>query len=110
MAEPPVTTRFLVLQTLLLGESYGVEIANLIQERTRGQIKVRQGALYPALRSLERDGLILSFEKRSSAARAGRPRRYYSLTAAGTKEADATRSTVAQLLGSAPTGLVWSPA
>lgn len=58
---------------------YGWEIAREL-ERAGGGLDLRAGTLYPALRSLEREGLLES-ELRPSAA--GPPRKYYRITRAG---------------------------
>lgn len=59
---------------------YGYQIAKLL-EREDGEIKlIKQGALYPVLRSLENSGLL---ESRVEPSVSGPPRRYYRITAAG---------------------------
>lgn len=68
----------LVLQALAQGHSYGFEI----MEATG----LPSGTVYPILRRLERGGCArASWEKEATSALEGRPpRRYYTLTAAGT--------------------------
>ncbi len=56
---------------------YGYQIT---KEIDAGELDIKQGALYPVLRSLERDGLLSSDVEPSSA---GPPRRYYRITEAG---------------------------
>lgn len=61
---------------------YGYEIAQRIKEITKGELKITEGALYPALHKLEAQGLVdVEFKKV-----ANRMRKYYTLTELGTKE------------------------
>ena len=55
-----------------------------------------QGSVYPALRSLERDGLLWAYV---SAGKIGTPRIRYGLTEAGVKVAAAYRAAVGALYG-----------
>jgi PadR family transcriptional regulator, regulatory protein PadR len=70
----------------LLGEQdkmYGYEITKKVKELTGGEVNITEGALYPALHKLEADGLLtVSIENIGN-----RPRKYYTLTKAGKKEA-----------------------
>ncbi len=59
---------------------YGYQIAKHVETRTEGVLMMKQGALYPVLRSLEGSGLL---ESRVEPSVSGPPRRYYSITAAG---------------------------
>ena len=59
---------------------YGYQIAKLIEVQTKDVDIMKQGALYPVLRSLEATGLLESEVEPSVA---GPPRRYYRITAAG---------------------------
>jgi PadR family transcriptional regulator, regulatory protein PadR len=58
---------------------YGYQIAKLIGE-AREEFSSQQGVLYPALRSLENNGMLQSLVEPSVS---GPPRRYYTITAAG---------------------------
>ena len=61
---------------------YGYQIAKLI-DANAGEIPImKQGALYPVLRSLESSGLLESEVEPSVS---GPPRRYYRITEAGRK-------------------------
>ena len=69
------------------GESmYGYQITKKIDPAL---LDVKQGALYPVLRSLERSGLLSSAVEPSSA---GPPRRYYRITEAGRETLESWRS------------------
>ncbi|MDX1383625.1 MAG: PadR family transcriptional regulator [Thermoanaerobaculia bacterium] len=59
---------------------YGYEISRVLEALTGGTLPMKQGTLYPVLRSLERDGQLAS---RLEPSDAGPPRRYYSITPAG---------------------------
>jgi len=59
---------------------YGYQIARDLERNTERNTAMKQGALYPVLRSLERGGLL---ESRVEPSVSGPPRRYYRITAAG---------------------------
>ncbi len=59
---------------------YGYQIAKLLEELADGRLPMKQGALYPVLRSMEANGLLESEVEPSTSAP---PRRYYTVTAAG---------------------------
>jgi transcriptional regulator len=52
------TLNLLVLQALKGGSLHGLAVSRLIEGETRGTLRVEEGALYPALHRLERDGLV----------------------------------------------------
>ena len=62
------------------GPMYGYQIAKLIEGRTADVDIMKQGALYPVLRSLESTGLLESEVEPSVS---GPPRRYYRITGPG---------------------------
>jgi PadR family transcriptional regulator PadR len=88
-----------LLQALISGDGYGLELIERVRERTGGRIRFGQGTIYPALRDLEREGLIESFEGETVPERAGRPRVYYRLTGEGRKAAFEERRAVLGLFG-----------
>ena len=59
---------------------YGYQIAKLIEAHDESVQIMKQGALYPALRSLENSGLLESHVDPSVS---GPPRRYYKITKSG---------------------------
>jgi PadR family transcriptional regulator PadR len=59
---------------------YGYQIAKLIEAKTNDVDIMKQGALYPVLRSLESTGLLESEVEPSVS---GPPRRYYKITELG---------------------------
>jgi PadR family transcriptional regulator, regulatory protein PadR len=77
----------LILETLTRGPSHGYEIAQTIKRKSAGVLDFKEGTLYPALHSLERDGLISANEHLEN----GRTRRTYTLTETGLKNLAAER-------------------
>ncbi len=73
------TASLVLLRVLDRAESpmYGYQIAKLIEAQTPEVDIMKQGALYPVLRSLEATGLLSSEVEPSVA---GPPRRYYRIT------------------------------
>ena len=87
-----------LLQALVGGQGYGRELVDRVKTRTNGKVVLRNGSVYPALRDLEREGLVESFDvPEALEERGGRPRRYYRLTAVGAKAALEDRRTMAGL-------------
>ena len=68
----------------ILGSSaeplYGYQIAKRLESASGVGLPVKQGTLYPVLRSMEDQGLLAS---RVEPSVAGPPRKYYSITAEG---------------------------
>ena len=64
------------------GPMYGYQIAKFIDEQKSNLPMLKQGALYPVLRSLEASGLL---ESQVEPSVSGPPRRYYSVTSSGRK-------------------------
>jgi len=95
--EAPITAKAALLQALIRGEGYGLELIERVKQRTQGKISLGQGSAYPALRELEREGLVKSWEADPTPERGGRPRVYYKLTATGQRAALADQQTVASL-------------
>lgn len=59
---------------------YGYRIAKIVEANKQDISMIKQGALYPVLRSLENNGLLQSKVEPSVS---GPPRRYYSITDLG---------------------------
>ena len=83
----------LVLQAIARGHRFGFEIVDVTGYAT--------GTVYPALRRLEHAGFVRSeWERARVASRDARPqRRYYEITAAGTKALDGALEPVRALGG-----------
>jgi PadR family transcriptional regulator PadR len=59
---------------------YGYQVAKLLEDNSQDTPMMKQGTLYPVLRSLEGSGLL---ESRVEPSVSGPPRRYYSITKSG---------------------------
>jgi transcriptional regulator len=100
------TLNLLVLQALRDGALHGLAVSRRIEAETRGQLQVEEGALYPALHRLERDGLVEGEWGRTDE---NRRAKFYRLTRKGRRrlEREAARwarhvEAVAGLLGRVP--------
>jgi len=88
--------QLILLAILQCGDdAYTVPIRRVLAERSRR--RVARGALYTSLDRLEGKGLVSSRLGDSIAARGGRPRRYFTVTAAGLDALRAARANLAQL-------------
>ncbi len=76
----PGNLDLMILKAISLGDVHGYGVLLRIEQISGGDILVQQGALYPALYRLERDGLIAGRWGTSSN---GRRARFYKLTALG---------------------------
>lgn len=89
------------LNTILLalfkehGKMYGYEICQLTKEKTENTILLTEGAIYPALHRLEKDGLIISSKEKAN----GRTRKYYSLNNSAMQEIDSQINLLSQFTG-----------
>jgi len=64
------------------GKMYGYEITQKVKALTQGELKITEGALYPALHKLEAEGMLdVEVAKVDN-----RIRKYYKLTEQGEKE------------------------
>jgi PadR family transcriptional regulator PadR len=91
-------TRIALLQALISGESYGLEIIERVKSLTKGRVLMMQGRVYPVLRELESEGLLESFDGDPLPERGGRPRKYYRLTAEGRRVARQDAAAIVGLL------------
>lgn len=82
------SAELLLLALLEERERHGYELAKLIDERSGGAITFHVASLYPLLYRLERRGLISGRWVEKAGARR---RRFYRLTAAGSKALGARR-------------------
>ena len=76
----PGTLDLLILKAVSLGQLHGYGVLLRVQQMTQGGLAVEQGALYPALYRLERQGLLGTEWGTSDN---NRRAKYYRLTAAG---------------------------
>jgi transcriptional regulator len=74
------TMNLLVLQALRDGPLHGLAVSRRIATGTGGALRVEEGALYPALHRLERDGFV---EGEWGRTEENRRAKFYSLTKKG---------------------------
>jgi PadR family transcriptional regulator PadR len=74
------TLDVLILKTLSWGPMHGYAVSRWIRETSGEALQVEEGALYPALRRLERQGWLAAEWGESDS---GRDARFYRLTPAG---------------------------
>ena len=74
------TLHMLILKTLALEPMHGFGIGVRLEQISRGVFQVNAGSLFPALRRLERDGLITADWRVTEN---NRRAKYYTLTSAG---------------------------
>jgi len=85
---------------VLYDEAYGVSIKKEIE--TRLSRKVSVGALQSALKRLEDKGYLKSREGEATEERAGRPKKYFQITAYGKRAMEYTKNTRDELWKSIP--------
>lgn len=100
------TLHMLILKTLALEPMHGYGIGVRLQQISKGVFQVNAGSLFPALRRLERDGLITGEWRVTEN---NRRARYYSLTAAGrttlkreTRDWELQATAIARILAASP--------
>ena len=74
------TLHMLILRTLALEPMHGYGIGARLEQISQGVFKVNAGSLFPALRRLERDGLVKGDWRVTEN---NRKAKYYALTASG---------------------------
>jgi transcriptional regulator len=83
---PPGALALLILRVLRSGDLHGYAIAQRIHTLSADELRVEEGALYPALQRLLRQGLV---KAKWGTSETNRQVRFYTLTPAGRKELDA---------------------
>jgi transcriptional regulator len=78
----PGTLDLLILKAVSLGQRHGYGVLLRVQQMTQGALLVEQGALYPALYRLERQGLL---DAEWGTSENNRKAKFYRLTPAGRK-------------------------
>lgn len=82
------TLALLILRTLETGPRHGIQIADRIEQMSRGTFSVKAGSLFPALHRLEEEGFVAG-EWATSAE--GRRVKTYRLTTAGVRQLGAEK-------------------
>lgn len=71
-----------LLEVIAKGPGYGLSLVERVCAHTNGKMRLSSGSLYPALRALEREGKLESYEGVVEVPERGyRPRRYYRIPA-----------------------------
>jgi|SRR4051812_10690708 PadR family transcriptional regulator PadR len=96
------TLHMLILRTLALEPMHGYGIGARLEQISQGVFKVNAGSLFPALRRLERDGLIKGTWQVTEN---NRKAKYYALTTSGraalrreTRDWDVQTAAIAKIL------------
>lgn len=76
----PGTLDLLILKAVSLGERHGYGVLLRLQQMTGGALTLEQGAIYPALYRLERQGLL---DTEWGTSDNNRRAKFYTLTSAG---------------------------
>src|SRR6478609_2395312 len=85
---------------VLYKEAYGVSIKKEIEVRLSRNVSV--GALQTALKRLEDKGYLKSFDGEATEERAGRPKKYFQITALGKKAMEYSKTTRDELWSAIP--------
>lgn len=83
------TLDVIILRTLSWGPAHGYAISRWIRQTTQDELKLEEGALYPALRRLEERGLL---DATWQTTESGREAKVYHLTSLGRQELQAELS------------------
>ena len=84
------TLDVLILETLRRGPMHGYGISRWVRETTGEEFTIEEGALYPALRRLEKKGLL---EAEWGNTETGREAKFYQLTPGGRTELESALET-----------------
>ena len=102
------TLDIVILKTLEHGPRHGYGISRWVREATKDDLSIDEGALYPALRRLEKRGFV---DAEWGVTETGREAKFYRLTQAGTAELrsalrnwDRYVTAMSRVLGEASTG------
>jgi PadR family transcriptional regulator len=79
----PGTLDLLVLKTLAWGPTHGLGVLRSIEQVTRGELQIEEGALYPALHRLEERGWL---DAEWGITEKNRRAKFYRLTTAGRRQ------------------------
>ena len=85
---------------ILYKDAYGVSIKKEIEARLSRSVSV--GALQTALNRLEDKGYLKSFDGEATEERAGRPKKYFQITALGKRAMEHTKTTRDELWSAIP--------
>jgi len=95
---PLTPATFQILVALADGEKHGYAILKEVARRTGGEVRLRNGTLYSALRRLVAEGLVAEASQRPDPALDDERRRYYRLTPNGRSVVAAEADRLAETL------------
>ncbi len=81
-------TTMLILKLLECEDMYGYQMIDELAERSDKTFSLKAGTLYPLLHGLERQGMVVSYDKTAENLKV---RKYYSITKEGRKLLDEKR-------------------
>lgn len=90
---------------ILYQDAYGVAIKKEMEDRLKRGVSV--GALQTALQRLEKKGFLRSSEGQGTQERAGRPKRFYTITAQGKNALEYVKDTREKLWQAIP-NIAWN--
>ncbi len=93
-----LSSRAAVLIALRQGPGYGKQIVERVRSASLGRVRLALGSLHPALRQMEKGKLVRGWIVVPGRRRGGRARRYYELTEAGVRAAQAAVTALAALI------------
>jgi DNA-binding PadR family transcriptional regulator len=96
--DPLPSAAFQILLSLAEDELHGYGIMRLVEEQTRGRIRLGPGTLYSSIQALQEEGLIEEVDRGSESSGGADRRRYYRLTPSGRKLARAEADRLADVL------------
>src|SRR5699024_7739488 len=79
----------ILLSILEARPSYAYELSKTLTDRSRGEYVIKRTTLYTAVKCMQAQGLLDSYEDVSTS---GKPRTYYKLTALGLEQLDVKRA------------------
>jgi PadR family transcriptional regulator, regulatory protein PadR len=88
----------LILSVLERGDAHGLEILRRLEVSGCGQLRLKEGSLYPALYRLEESGKIVGDWEEGPHGRKGARRRIYRLTVKGKRELNKGRAAWAEFV------------
>jgi DNA-binding PadR family transcriptional regulator len=94
----PLTTRGALMQALRDGPAYGSELIRRLVQLSRGTIRLSAARVYPVLKQLERERLVVASSVVPRGKRGARERIYYDLTPEGIEDSTRERAVLFSLL------------
>jgi DNA-binding PadR family transcriptional regulator len=78
-----LSTKTALLLALREGPGFGLDLIRRLATRTGNRVRLAQGRVYPALRALQKEGLVTAASVSPGGRRGARSRTYYDLTVRG---------------------------